>query len=306
MRMPVMMVGVALLGVVCSAQSEERPNVLAGQQSPPVQLTGNARIDFVGQTVLTPSLEDTMQQQALGDYARKSPWIAGALSLVVPGTGEFYAASYWKAALFLAADVALWAAAYSYDKRGDRQTDIFQDYANTHWSVVRYALYARETLAPPDGNYSDLFIPGTQDRPAWEQVNWSVLNAMERAIGGTAQGQYYSHALAPYNDQQYYEMIGKYPQFNQGWDDAPSSFQYGDPVTARFHFYSSERAKANDYYTTASTFVTVAVVNHVLSAADAAWSASSYRGVHAQIGFEPLRGSVDFVRVPTLKVVYAF
>ncbi len=306
MRKRLVVLGTVLLSAACGARSGDRPEVLAGRQSPPVYLTGNARIDFLGQEVLTPALEDAQQDQAEGEYARKSPWIAGAMSLVVPGAGEAYAGSYVKAALFIVVDVALWAAAYSYDKRGDRQTDHFQDFANAHWSVKEYADYALHNLAPPGDWESNLFIPGTQDRPPWEQVNWSVLNAMERAIGGTAQGQYYSHTLAPYNDQQYYEMIGKYPQFNQGWDDAPPNFSYGDPVTPRFHFYSLERAKANDYYTTASTYVTIAVVTHVLSAADAAWSAGSYRGVHAKVGFEPLRGSLDFVRVPTLRVLYAF
>ena len=300
------MFGVALLCLVFEVRGGERPQLQLREEPPPLQLTGNARIDLFGQADLNPSLEPPGDQQGSEEFSRKSPWIAGGLSLLVPGAGEFYAESYWRAALFFAADVALWAVAYSHDKRGDRQTDAFQDFANAHWSVVRYATYARDNLAPAGGDYSALFIPGTPGRPPWEQVNWPVLNAMERAIAATGPGQYYSHTLAPYNDQQYYEMIGKYSQFNQGWDDAPPSFVYGDPVTPRFHYYSSERAKANDYYTTASTFVTIAIVNHVLSAVDAAWSAGSYRGIHARVGFEPMRGSVDFVRVPTVKVLYAF
>jgi hypothetical protein len=280
--------------------------VFIREQAPQPHLTGNARIDFLSQADLKPKFQPASNQEGTVEHSGKSPWIAAGLSVVIPGAGEFYAESYWKATAFFVADVALWVMAYSYDKRGDRQTDSFQDFANGHWSVVRYAKYAADNLAPTGGDYSGLFIPGTEGRPPWEQVNWSVLNAMERAIAATGPGQYYSHTLAPYNDQQYYEMIGKYPQFNQGWDDAPPSFVYGDPVTSHFHSYASERGKANDYYTIASTYVTIAVVSHVLSAIDAAWSASSYRGVHAKVGFEPLQGSVNFVRVPTVRISYQF
>jgi hypothetical protein len=235
----------------------------------------------------------------------KSPWLASGLSILLPGAGEFYAESYWKAAAFLLADVALWYAAYKYDDKGDRQTDFFQGYANQHWSVVQYARYAEQTLKPTGNNY-DLWLPGTEGRPPWEQVRWSELNRMERDIAATPRGQYYSHTLPPYNDQQYYELIGKYPQFNQGWDDAPPSFEYGDPVTTRFTYYSKERGKANEYYNSASTFVVVAVVNHIVSALDAAWSAGSYNRTHAQIEMHmiPLQGTG--VRVPAVKVTYAF
>jgi hypothetical protein len=269
-------------------------------------LTGNAWVDLIGQKelVYTPGPPAQIQGAAATGY--KSPWLAAGLSLAVPGAGEFYAESFWKSAGFFALDVAAWILAYSYDKRGDRQTDSFQGFANQHWSVVKYAQYALDNLAPPGTAYDGLFIPGTEGRPPWERVNWQVLNRLERDISATARGQYYSHTLPPYNDQQYYELIGKYPQFNQGWDDAPPTFVYGDPVTARFLYYSGERGRANDYYTTASTYVIVAIVNHVLSAVDAAWSASSYNGAHAQVRMQTVPARDYFVRVPVVTLSYSF
>jgi hypothetical protein len=94
------------------------------------------------------------------------------------------------------------------------------------------------------------------DRP-WTQVNWAELNRMERDIAG-----YYSHTLPPYGEQQYYELIGKYPQFNQGWNDAPPSFNYGDALTPNFVYYSGERGKANSLYASASRWVTVVIISH--------------------------------------------
>lgn len=237
----------------------------------PVRLTGNLRIDLFGQQSLR---DGPLLGEQEGDPAnmpsRKSPWLAAGLSAVVPGAGELYAGSIWKAALFFAVEVTAWSLAYANDKKGDRQTDSYQSYADDHWSVVRYGRFA-ETLAPPD-----------QGPYRWDlgngAVDWSELNRMERAIGG-----WFSHTLPPYGEQQYYELIGKYPQYNQGWDDAPPTFRYGDPLTARFIYYSGERGLANTYYDRATTFVTIALVNHLLSAIDAAWTAASYNSdLHAE------------------------
>ena len=216
---------------------------------------------------------------------RKSPWLAAGMSILVPGAGEFYAGDYWKSAAFFAVDVALWIFAYNYDKKGDRQTDFFQNFANQNWSVVKYAQYAQDNLTPPNGPYNWL-IPNTEGRPPWDRVNWSELNRMEQDIGG-----YYSHVLPPYGQQQYYELIGKYPQFNQGWDDSGPTFNYGDPLTPHFLWYADQRGQANRYYEKATTFVTIALVNHVVSAFDAAFSAASWN--------KKLQASLDTQAVPT-------
>ena len=49
-------------------------------------------------------------------------------------------------------------------------------------------------------------------------LNWSELNRLEGDIGGG-----YSHELAPFGTQDYYEITGKYPQFSHGWDTANQS-----------------------------------------------------------------------------------
>jgi hypothetical protein len=270
-------------------------------------MTGNLQVDFFGLTALRdgPALEPLLQSDAGGsaDPSRRSPWLASGLSLLVPGTGEFYAGSYWKAALFFAVEVAALAVAYSYDRRGDQQTDRYQDFANRHWSVVKYAKYA-ETLvgATPQFNWR---VPGTEgmdefDRP-WTQVNWSELNRMERHIAG-----YYSHTLPPYGEQQYFELIGKYPQYNQGWNDAPPSFNYGDPLTPNFQFYSGERGKANEYYSSASGWVTAVIINHVLSAIDAAWSAHLHNRAQASVGVRMIPTQDGYAPMTRLTVKYSF
>ncbi|MEK7671576.1 MAG: hypothetical protein AAB344_05080 [Bacteroidota bacterium] len=173
--------------------------------------------------------------------------------------------------------------------------------------MVNYARYSLDNYltAEQKRQYEPrLFKPGGAP---WEQVNWNVLNEMERAISLTQEGKYYSHTLPPYGEQQYYELIGKYKQFNQGWDDAPTTYTYPDPVTTKFDYYAGERGKANDYYSTATTYVTVAVVNHVLSALDAAWTASTHNhNIHASMQMQTVPTQFGFARVPVARVEYSF
>lgn len=106
-------------------------------------------------------------------------------------------------------------------------------------------------------------------------VNWNELNKLEGDIGN-----YYSHRLAHYGEQQYYEMIGKYSQFNVRWkefgDDPVKPYVFGDVLVDQFDYYSIERGKANDFYNISKWAVIAVVTNHFISALDAAWTASRY------------------------------
>jgi hypothetical protein len=273
-------------------------------RAPEVKLTGDLRTDLVGLHELSTGPAILQEDAVATSPSKKSGWLAAGMSLLIPGSGEFYAESYWKAAAFFVFDVVAWSLAYSNDHKGDEQTDFFQGYANQRWSVVQYAKYA-ETLAPKGKTYA-WRKPGTEtlspwDQP-WTQVNWDEINRMERDIGG-----YYSHTLPEYNSQQYYELIGKYPQFNQGWDDAPPAFTYGDPLTPHFLYYSDERGKANTYYETATTWVNIALINHLLSAIDAAWSAGIYNSnLHVRTGLRLVPTEVGLVQVPEVRLRYDF
>lgn len=293
-----------LLVILCGLLVGRAVPVHAGDQpEPPRVLTGNLRVDLFGMDALTagPRIQAGGEGMAM-PVSYKSPWLAAGLSLLVPGAGEFYAESYWKAAIFVAIDVAAIAIALTNDGKGNDKTWFYQSFANGHWSVVKYAEYA-QTLAPSGKTYA-WRVPGTEgmnpwDNP-WTQVNWAELNRMERDIAG-----YYSHTLPPYGEQQYYELIGKYPQFNQGWDDAPAAFTYGDPLTAHFLWYADQRGQANTYYETATRWVTIAVINHILSAVDAAWSASLYNKAQASVSSRFVPTPVGYTMMSSLKVSYS-
>ena len=206
------------------------------------------------------------------DY--KKPFLAGIMSFALPGAGQIYTENYLKAGIYAGLEIGAIVLAVVYNNKGDDQTDFFENYANQNWSVERYA---RWTVA----NISTLNPSLTEGIDEFKIFNnegnvvWSELNRLEDAIGG-----YYSHKLAPLGDQQYYEMIGKYPQFNVGWiefgDDVNKPFSYETEVVEQFKYYSKERGKANDFYNVSKWAVIAVVSNHVISAFDAAWSASKY------------------------------
>jgi len=260
--------------------------------SPPP--SGNPHIDLVAGRQLQESPIIDQEEVPGPGGSRKSPWLAAGMSALLPGSGEFYAERYLKSAIFLALEAAFVTAAIVYENKGDDQTVFYRAYADQHWSVVSYGQYTEQYEIPP----------AQQGTYVWYQngtVNWDELNRMERAVG-----TYYSHTLPPYGSQQYYELIGKYPQYNQGWDDAePGKFNHGDPLTPNFLYYAEERGKANDYYSASSTAIVFIVLNHIVSAADAAWSASSYNAdLHAHASLKTLPLGSGVVQVPAVTFSY--
>jgi hypothetical protein len=265
----IMIVAPTVFGQIRRPEEPKRPLALP--------LTGNPRLDLLA-GMGAPGLQDTVPAAILGlESDRKSPLLAGVLSVVLPGAGEYYSQRYWRAGGFLVAEATLWVVYAVYSKKGDDQTTLFQNYADAHWSVVRYAEWIEQnaTRLNPDATSITGLVIGPPDLPPWQRVDWYKLNAGEDLIA-RAPGNGFTHRLPHRPDQQYYELIGKYPQFASGWDDAgyitPADIVTSN-VSSRFLEYSKMRGKANDFYNIASTMASLVVANHLLSALDAAWAA---------------------------------
>ncbi len=266
-------------------------------------LTGNLKLD--SELSIKKTMPLFVEQSEKLAAQKESVFIAGGLSALMPGAGQFYNKDYWKSALFFAAEVAAVTVGVIYDNKGDDQTAFFENYANKHWSVARYALWTITNLQTLNGSldpadYSGLFEDANQTK-----VNWNVLNRLESDIGG-----YYSHQLAHYGEQQYYEMIGKYPQFNPGWDDfgdEHTPFKYGDDVTPHYHYYSDLRGKANSFYYVANTAVAIVIVNHILSAVEAMWTRSRYnKRIETKVALRKQDVGFAYFYYPELNVKVAF
>ena len=275
------------------------------------ELSGNFRIDL--QAGLDRTWNDSIMSVVVTrEDSKKSPLRAALFSAVIPGSGEFYTDSYWRAGVFFAAEVGLWIAYAAYTSKGNDQTDLFQNFADEHWSVVRYAQWIEQyagQLNPDAGGCSGM-VTGGGGLPPWERVDWSKLNLCEEVMGRKS-GNGFTHRLPQRPEQQYYELIGKYPQYAGGWDDAttvtPSDIVQ-KKVSPRFLEYSEMRGKANDFYNIAGTAASVLVVNHVLSALDAAWSAAQFNNrLKLETRLKPAPRPYGFTElVPTASMTIRF
>ena len=262
------------------------------------ELTGNLSYDskliFNEYNSLEPSV------QFINDEDKKSPVLAGVMSAVVPGSGEFYAGEYIKAAIFFAVDAALISTAIVYNNQGDDKEAEFKAFADEHWSVVKYADYLitnKTTIDVPD----DAEIPINRDDnlPPWEQIeDWSALNYAESN---------FSHHLPVHGEQQYYEQIGKYTQYSSGWDAFNSSTDGFRDVPQIMKDYAKMRGDANSAYNTASKIVLGVYLNHLLSAVDAILSVNNYNNnlaVNMRVRNIQLADRTELI--PTVNFQYSF
>lgn len=266
-----------------------------------IELSGNLLADSKLLMINTVNINPQVMVQQSN---KKSPFLAGVLSFVLPGAGEFYAESYLKAGIFLAIEAAVITTAVIYDKKGDKQTESFERFANENWSVVKYANWTIKNLQDPNSViYRPNFNPA--DYAIFNSngsVNWSELNRLERSIGFG-----YSHSLAPYGDQQYYEMIGKYPQFSHGWNDANYDDTDYHILSHNYLYYSGERGKANDLYNVATKAVIGIYINHFLSIIDAVWTTVNYnKDLSVKFRLEQNNFVREINFIPTMHVSYSF
>lgn len=249
---------------------------------------------------LLQEVQNQDQQEFQTDAQRKSGIKAALFSAVLPGAGEVYTKSYLKAALFIALEIGFWTTNIIYENKGDVEDVHMKAFGDAHWSERRYwSKVYEQALAQGEWSGSDPMVQVDEnnlisDAYYTPQVI-AALRGKEAAIG-------YTHGLPTTKTQQYYEMIYKYlHQFGVGWDDAPS-FSYYDDVanlknpTPNISQYRSMRNRSNSYYETATNMVELALLNHLISALDAAWSARQFNN-KVKYSLEFRQRKMNFERV---------
>ena len=206
----------------------------------------------------------------------KSPVLGAVLSAIIPGTGQLYAKSYIKTAIFAAAEAGLWVVYAVFQGKGNDQTTEFQNYANGNWSMRRYGQWLKDQSFTGSSGI---------DMSADDVTFRSQINACENASG-------FSHQLPPPGDQQYYEVIGKYQTYVAGWSSAIGQ-NINKTNYETFHLtqvsdYMDSRQKANDYYNKGTTTLMVVLLNHIVSSIDGILSVNSYNNKYV------LKGGVSF------------
>lgn len=272
-----------------------------GQENISFTQTGN--LSFDAKQILESYNESNLPQIVLQNENKKSPFLAGILSLLVPGAGEIYSEEYLKAGIFIALEAAVITTAVIYDGKGDDKTTKFQNYAdaynnpNHNWSVVKYAQWLVQYEHNNDQDLLNrIIISSDETLPPWQRVNWTELNAAEKG----------SHKLPRHGEQQYYELIGKYHQYSSGWNDFTGGGNK-DQLSPNFLFYSGMRGEANDFYSVASTAVIGIYVNHFLSALDAVWSASQFNSdLAVKVRLDNIQLTDRAIFYPKVILTYSF
>lgn len=218
--------------------------------------------------------------------SRKSVFLAGGLSALVPGAGQLYAdAPIWRTIVYGAVETVGWTLFGVYSSEGDRATSDFENFADTHWDITRYISWIEENFE----SWSDedvkkdvarealaaIYRSNDASLPPWERIDFKELNKLESAVKGG-----FSHTLPEHGEQQYYEQIGKYIQYRSGWVD---HIREGDTlifnpsrVTQNNRDYVASRERANDLLSYAGTALWALALNHVVSAVDAMLEARHY------------------------------
>ncbi len=193
---------------------------------------------------------------------RKSPKLAAFMSAAVPGSGQLYARSYLKAALFLGAEVGAWVAYAHFRREGIDLRRQFRSFADANWEEQRYWSW----LAQESG----CSVNDKNCLKEYERMN-------------------FSHHLPDEKNQEYYENIGKYDQFNSGWLDSKSGLGMQRDSANREN-YTLMRKHSNDEFRRATNMSALALLNHVLSAFDAAWTSARHnRTLQASFRVVPMQ-----------------
>jgi hypothetical protein len=261
-------------------------------------------IEFYSGSLLG-SREYSYGDQFGSGVGRKSPLLAGLMSVAIPGAGEVYAGQWWRGLVHLGIEITGWAFYFHYDGRGDSQTDLYKRYANQYWSVVDYAEWLNDYWIDTIGDNRPhrIYIDPDENKNPWERVHWNEIHAVETRIAQ------FSHRLEPYGTQQYYELIGKYPQYTRGWKDSipledkeTERVAYFHDITEMFSYYSSKRGYANTLYGRAHNAVLVVFLNHFISAFHAAYLAHRFNKTRFVVDIENRNDLYGHRFVPAIRL----
>ena len=197
----------------------------------------------------------------------KSSKRAFLLSALVPGLGEWYAGSKKRGVAFLGAEAALWGMWAAWTGKGNDLEEEFRAVADEYWDPLNYLAWRGSTIS----NNSSI----THALPCSSEVVEVYIPAMQQSGNADFGG------CAPSQVQQYYELIGKYDQYVAGWTDVVrrSTGNAAAPTEVdsveNFHSerrlrYEDQRDESNRFLKRASTISGVILINHVISAIDAA------------------------------------
>ncbi|PID27788.1 MAG: hypothetical protein CSB55_07675 [Candidatus Cloacimonadota bacterium] len=223
-------------------------------------------------------------------YNKKNALRAVALSALFPGAGQFYVdKSYFMTYIYPVVEIALWTMSYNYNKKGDDETEKYENFANGEVISGAGYYYNSDTQLI---EFKEQGVSTTRySRGLYKFAKDNLLDEYEDIL---------PFSLDDTNTQHFYEDIGKYNKYVFGWHDwfnryyngsgfnwqtvqkednsyawvgnipnDGSSSDYETPYSAMRAEYNKMRAKAEDYYSNADWCQFGILLNHAVSAFDA-------------------------------------
>jgi len=214
--------------------------------------------------------------------------------LLLPGLNQARRGAWLRAGVFFAVEAGALAAVTMLNRRGEELDREFRAYADAHWEYGRLVAnrrypgeFAMEEpyLDPADLNDPDADVgtetgAGSHVLPGFFLDGWAIDDPLVWIPPQNGDPGYWDGSwnhFAPQNTQQFYEMIGKYGQFQRGWADygADEGFEFPHqrpwdkfyfPTTSRR--YDEMRDRSNAKLIAADRWLGVVAANHVLSFLD--------------------------------------
>jgi hypothetical protein len=258
-----------LHGCWCLVTSSARAQFLTPDKATGAQTSLNNLVASYAITSIPAAPRDTVPMLFASDKTtvsgHKSVFLAAVLSAILPGLGEYYVGdNIWRGLVFTGVEAGLWVGMIRWNQRFNDSLNGFYAFSDKHWSTARYGDSLNATLSAYHVSDScNCYAMGN---------NIASINRAEAQLdsifASNPFGDPYGHRLVnpSIDNQQYYEMISKYPDpYTNGWDNA-----------ANFNLAGFMRADANAQADVANIFLYGIILNHLLSAVDAALMARDH------------------------------
>lgn len=214
----------------------------------------------------------------LKDY--RSPKLAMLMSLIIPGSGQVYAAHHsWKAAIYGAVEVGMIATSAVLRSKGSQKEKDAHKFADQHYDMDKYLRYQSALKNNVDtSTYSNIFFGAdsffsndakVKNEGYYEKIknnDQPFVNGWDDALPG------FTENLEVVDNRYKAVTDSAYLVYLKGTDSTKGYYGFSNNQKA----YSSMISRSGNYYRKSGGVLAVMLVNHLISAIDAGLTAKAH------------------------------